>query len=169
MTTTACEMLFRQSVDRYQAQAAEGRLPKWVIGETATARRIEIDLDALALGPFEKDKLIKQTLEMEGVQCYAYAAYLRIEDEETRKVSERVLIVCATAHEYIGGDWSVTRAANGAITLKSLGQWSGQDPGKTPGTWFLTDAIVLDPDERARYAAMWAELQERSAIDGAKP
>ena len=168
MTTMACETLFKQYVDWYRAQAAEGRLPKWVVGVTTDERRFEIDLEPLTLGPFQKDKLIKCALEVEGAERYVYATHIRVEDEEIHKVDERVLIVCATADRYIGGDWSVARAADGAITLKPLGEWSGQDPGQTPGTWFLTDTILLEPDERARYTAMWAELQEQqSAIRGA--
>ncbi len=169
MTTIACETLFKQAVDRYQAQVAEGRLSKWMVGVTAAGRHIEINLDSLALGPFEKDKLIKCALETEGAECYAYATNIRVMDEETHKLNERVLIVCATADDYIGGDWNVVRAADGAITLKSLGRWSGQDPGKTPGTWFLTGTILLEPNERARYSAMWAELREQVAIGGANP
>lgn len=169
MTAATCETLFRQCVDWYRAQATQGRLPKWVVGVTVDGRRFEIDLEPLKLGPFQKDKLIKCGLEIEDADCYVYATHIRIEDEESHKVDERVLIVCATADHYIGGDWSVARAANGAITLKPLGEWSGQDPGQTPGTWFLTDTVVLEPDERARYAAMWAELRERGAVRAASP
>lgn len=167
--TTLSETLFRQYIDRYHAQVAERRLPKWVVGVTAAGRCLEINLDSLALGPFEKDKLIKYALETEGAECYVYATHVRIVDEETHKLNERVLIVCATADDYIGGDWGVTRAADGAIALKSLGEWSGCDPERTPGTWFLTDTIALESDERARYAAMWAELREQGVIRGANP
>jgi len=169
VATTACETLFRQCVDRYRAQAAEGHLTKWVVGVTAAERRFSINLDSLDLGPFEKDKLIGCALEAEGAERYVYATYVRMVDEETRKISERVMIVCATATDYIGGDWGVTRAAKGAITLKPLGEWSGRDPEKTPGTWYLTEAIALTPDERAHYAAMWAELRERDAARDANP
>ena len=169
VTTTVCETLFRQCVDRYHAQAAGGRLPKWVVGVTAAGRHVEIDLDPLELGPFEKDKLIGCALEAEGAERYVYATCVRVVDEETHKIRERVMIVCATATDYIGGDWGVTRVANGAITLKPLGEWSGQDPEKTPGTWYLTEAIALTPDERAHYRAMWAELRERNGARDASP
>ncbi|HRF63147.1 MAG TPA: hypothetical protein PK708_09705 [Candidatus Competibacter sp.] len=158
-----CEALFKKYVNQYQAGVAEGRLSKWVIGVTATGQRIEIDLNSLKLGPFEKDKLIKCALEAEGAECYVYATNVRIMDEETHKLSERVLIVCATAADYVGGDWGVMRAADGTMTLKPLGEWSGQDPEQTPGTWFLTDTILLEPDEQVRYAAIWAELRDQCA------
>jgi hypothetical protein len=169
VATTACETLFRQCVDRYRAQAAEGRLAKWVVGVTAAEQRVEIDLDALDLGPFEKDKLVRCTLEAEGAERYVYATNVRVVDEESHKISERVMIVCATATDYIGGDWGVTRSAKGTITLRPLGEWSGRDPEKTPGTWYLTEAIALTPDERERYAALWAELRERRMASGASP
>ena len=164
MTTAACETLFGQYVDWYEAQAAEGRLPKRLVGLTADGRRFEIDLESLTLGPFQKDKLIKCALEIEGADRYVYATHIRVEDEEIHKIDERVLIVCATADRYVGGDWGITRAADGTIALKPLGEWAGQDPGQTPGTWFLTDMILLEPDERARYAAMWATLREQGAV-----
>ena len=75
-----CEALFKKYVNQYQAGVAEGRLSKWVIGVTATGQRIEIDLNSLKLGPFEKDKLIKCALEAEGAECYVYATNVRIMD-----------------------------------------------------------------------------------------
>lgn len=167
MTTTASEALFRQYVVWYEAQVAEGRLPKLVCGVAADGRRFTANLDALELGHFQRNKLIRYMLELERAEQYVYATPVRVEDEETGKISEQVLIVCATADDYVGGSWNVVRAADGEITLKSLGEWSGQDPGQTPGTWFLTSMIVLEPDERARYAALWAELREKDAVRGA--
>lgn len=164
MTAITCEALFRQHAAWYQAQAAEGRLPKRVIGLTATGRQFEIKLELLTLGPFQKDKLIKYVLETEGADRYAYATLVRVEDQESGKVSEQVLIVCASAEEYVGGSWTVVHTADGAISLKPLGEWSGCDPGRTPGTWFLTDAVVLEEGERPHYAELWAELRE-GAID----
>jgi hypothetical protein len=114
-------------VDRYQAQVAEGRLSKWMVGVTAAGRHIEINLDSLALGPFEKDKLIKCALETEGAECYAYATNIRVMDEETHKLNERVLIVCATADDYIGGDWNVVRR-----TVRSPSSRSGDGRDKIP-------------------------------------
>ncbi|HRD50195.1 MAG TPA: hypothetical protein PL166_11445 [Candidatus Contendobacter sp.] len=167
MTAITCEVLFRQQAAWYQAQAAEGRLPKRVIGLTATGRQFEIKLELLTLGPFQKDKLIKYILETEGAECYAYATPVRVEDQETGKVNEQVLIVCASAEDYIGGSWTVAHAAEGAISLKPLGEWSGRDPGQTPGTWFLTDAIVVNEGEKAYYAALRTELREKGAVGDA--
>ena len=135
-----------------------------MIGVAANGRRFEIKLEKLTLGPFQKDKLIKYVLEAEGADHYAYATSVRVEDEESGKVSEQVLIVCASAEDYIGGSWNVIHAADGAILLKPLGEWSGRDPGQTPGTWFLTDTIVLNEEERAHYAALRAELREKGDI-----
>lgn len=157
MTTTTCAELFRDYLKEYAAQAAEGRLPKQVIGIMADGRRFELDLEGVNLGPFQKDKLIRHVLQAEGVERYLYATVIRIEDDDSGKVSERVLLICAAADEYVGGDWAVIRAADGAIALKPLGEWSGHDPGQMPGTWFLTDAVVVEPEERPRYAALWAE------------
>ena len=164
MTAITCEALFRQQAAWYQTQAADGCLPKQVIGVAADGRRFEIKLEKLTLGPFQKDKLIKYVLETEGADHYVYATQVRVEDQESGKVSEQVLIVCASAEEYVGGSWTVVHAADGAISLKPLGEWSGRDPGQTPGTWFLTDTVVLEEGERPHYAELWAELREKGAI-----
>ena len=157
MTTTRCAELFRDYVNDYAAQVAQGRLPKQVIGIMADGQRFELDLEGINLGPFQKDKLIRYVLQTEGAERYLYATVIRIEDDDSGKVSERVLLISAAADEYVGGDWAVIRAADGSMTLKPLGEWSGHDPGQTPGTWFLTDAVVVEPAERSRYAALWAE------------
>jgi hypothetical protein len=167
MTAITCEALFRQYAAWYQTQAAAGRLPKQVIGITAEGRPFEIRLDKLTLGPFQKDKLIKHVLKTEGADHYVYVTPVRVEDETTGKVNEQVLMVCASADNYIGGSWNVTHAANGAISLKPLGEWSGRDPRQTPGTWYLTDAVVLEEGEGPHYAALWAELREKGKIDDA--
>ena len=158
MTTTTCAELFRDYVNGYAAQAAAGHLPKQVIGVTADGRRFELDLEGVDLGPFQKDKLIRHVLQTEGAERYLYATVLRIEEENSGKVSERVLLICAATDEYVGGDWTVVRTADGAMSLKPLGEWSGNNPGQTPGTWFLTDTVVVEPAERPRYAALWVEL-----------
>jgi hypothetical protein len=158
MTTTTCTELFRDYVQEYAEQVAAGRLLKQVIGIMADGRQLELDLEKVNLGPFQKDKLIRYMLQTEGVERYLYATVIRVEDDNSGKVSERVLLICATADEYIGGDWAVIRAVDGTITLKPLGDWSGHNPAQTPGTWFLTDAVVVEPEERPRYAALWAEL-----------
>lgn len=157
MTTPVSAELFRNYVNDYAAQVAQGRLPKQVIGIMTDGRRFELDLEKVNLGPFQKDKLIRYVLQTEGAERYLYATVIRIEDDESGKVSERVLLIGAAADEYIGGDWAVIRAADGAITLKPLGEWSGNNPARMPGTWFLTDAVVVEPEERPRYAALWAE------------
>ena len=157
MTTTTCAELFRDYVNDYAAQVAQGRLPKQVIGIMTDGQRFELDLENVSLGPFQKDKLIRYVLQTEGAERYLYATVIRIEDDESGKVSERVLLISAAADEYVGGDWAVIRAADGAMTLKPLGEWSGHNPGQMPGTWFLTDAVVVEPEERPRYAALWAE------------
>lgn len=157
MTTTPCTELFRAYVNDYAAQVAQGRLPRQVIGIMADGRRFELDLEGIHLGPFQKDKLIRYVLQTEGAERYLYATVVRIEDDDSGKVSERVLLIGAAADEYVGGDWAVIRAANGAMTLKPLGEWSGHNPRQTPGTWFLTDAVVVEPEEQPRYAALWAE------------
>ncbi len=157
MTTTTCAELFRGYVNEYTAQAATGHLPKQVIGIMTDGRRFELDLGGLNLGPFQKDKLIRHVLQTEGAERYLYATVIRVEEDDSGKVNERVLLICAAADDYVGGDWTVIRAADGAVTLKPLGEWSGHDPGQMPGTWFLTDAVVVEPEERSRYAALWME------------
>ena len=161
MTAITCETLFRQHASWYQTQAAKGQLPKQIFGVTADGYRFEIKLEMLALGPFQKDKLIKYALEIEGAQHYVYSTPVRVEDQVSGKVSEQALIVCASAEEYIGGSWSVIHAANGEISLKPLGEWSGRDPEQTPGTWFLTNAIVLNEEEQAQCAVLWAQIREQ--------
>ena len=116
MTTTTCAELFRDYVNGYAAQAAAGHLPKQVIGVTADRRRFELDLESVDLGPFQKDKLIRHVLQTEGAERYLYATVLRIE-EDSGKVSERVLLICAATDEYVGGDWTVVRTADGAMSL----------------------------------------------------
>jgi len=157
MTTTTCAELFRDYVNDYAAHVAQGRLPKQVIGIMADGQRFELDLEGVNLGPFQKDKLIRYVLQTEGAERYLYATVIRIEDDESGKISERVLLISAAANEYVGGDWAVIRAADGAMTLKPLGEWSGHNPAQMPGTWFLTDAVVVEPEERPRYAALWTE------------